>query len=648
MENRTYLWLHLTLHIIEENPSLYGRRSDVEALLEDLPDEVSAAYERILARSNSLVRTEALLRILLAAMEPLTLDEANMALTTVLAKQNSQPVLVSDMWPSEVFKNIVKDLCGLLVNFHGSKLVFMHQTAREILSHRERQGEWKGRLDMLESHRQMLLICLDALSCVDKEALGEIYTHPEFYWGELRGKGCFSGHNSRILRELETNFPLALYSTRHWIDHAKPTEMETLQEFWSFLSDDLAYEAWDALHHMLTAEHQGYKRYLVGKASPLYHASFANLPCLAKWLLKNGADINAEGYLIPTALYVAAQKGHREIMELLLEHNAGINTRSQPLVHSVFPAPTLLSNNAEIDSKIRQGGRIALLAASAQGQEDMVRLLLENGADPLLCSFGNGYSIHAASHGNHIGIVKLLLERGADANSETDIMKDTPLYIASHAGFKELATVLIEGGAHINKLSGTLGSRKAALITACMMNHLDMVELLLEKGADVNIQGADFALHCACKNDYLEMVQLLVKYGADVNIKGNYGNALAYSCSLDIVQFLIIHGADVNAKGEASNALVRASEQDHLDIVLVLIETGADVDAKGRNERHGNALFKASCEGNYEIVELLLESGADADSEEPPLNALRAAREAQWDDVTALLLQYGAQRRRSG
>ncbi|KAJ6011194.1 hypothetical protein N7451_002606 [Penicillium sp. IBT 35674x] len=647
MRNRTYLWLHLTFHIIEENPSQFSRRSDVEALLQDLPEQLSAAYEKILARSKSPARTETLLRILLAAMEPLTLDEANMALTTVLAKQDSQPVSVSDMWGPEVFKVIVKDLCGLLVNIHGSKLFFVHQTAREFLVHQERQGNWKGRLDMLGSHRQMLLACLSSLSFLDKKALGEIYTRPEFFWGELMGYGAFSAHNSRVLLKFKADFPLAWYSTRHWISHAKLVEKEALEAVMSFIENDAAYEAWDVLYCMMNGGRNGYNRFKVQVIPPLSYAASANLPCLAKRLLENGASIDAEGYQSPTALSVAAQNGHKEIVELLLENNADVNARSRVEEFPSFSGSIKLSNNTLVDSRsLRQTGTTALFAACAQGQEKIVHLLLENGADANLYSKWNDHPIHTACKGQHTGIVKLLLERGADVNAELGAIGGTPLYIASNAGFKDLAVLLIDGGAHINKLVKTYGGvHYTALMIACIKDHLNMVELLLEKGADANIQGADCALHSACEKNNLKIVQLLVRHGADVNFRREYGNSLAYTCSLEVAQFLIDNGADVNAKGVISNALVKASEKDHLDIVRVLIENGADVNAKGMEDEHGNALFKASSEGNYEVVKLLLESGADADSEEPPLNALQAARKAGWDDVTALLLQYGARRR---
>ncbi|CAG8017900.1 unnamed protein product [Penicillium olsonii] len=81
MKNRTYLWLHLTFDIIDQSPCQYGRRAAVVELLSDLPAEVSDAYEKILERSKDSIQTTTLLEIVLVAARPLTLDEANLALT---------------------------------------------------------------------------------------------------------------------------------------------------------------------------------------------------------------------------------------------------------------------------------------------------------------------------------------------------------------------------------------------------------------------------------------------------------------------------------------------------------------------------------------------------------------------------------------
>jgi ankyrin repeat domain-containing protein 50 len=126
MQHRPYLWLHLTFDIIEQSPSEYGRLSDIETLLSNLPFQVSKAYERILSRSKNQTQTKILLQIILAAARPLTLDEANIALTLALRKQRFaiHAALKSEMWPREPrnsFKSIVKNLSGLFINVYDSK-----------------------------------------------------------------------------------------------------------------------------------------------------------------------------------------------------------------------------------------------------------------------------------------------------------------------------------------------------------------------------------------------------------------------------------------------------------------------------------------------------------------------------------------------
>ncbi|OQE19230.1 hypothetical protein PENFLA_c019G00926 [Penicillium flavigenum] len=201
MENRTYLWLHLTFDIIEQSPSEYSRRSDVKELLSGLPSKVSDAYEKILDRSGNELRTKTLLEIVLAASRPLTLDEANMALIMALSKNgfDSYDSLKADLWSQDKFKSVVKNLCGLLINVYDSKLFFIHLTAREFLTDPDRSGKWKGRLNMTQSHKTMALVCLSCLS-------------------HLGGQGS--------AMEIRTRFPFAQYSAENWMHQSRPTETE--------------------------------------------------------------------------------------------------------------------------------------------------------------------------------------------------------------------------------------------------------------------------------------------------------------------------------------------------------------------------------------------------------------------------------------
>jgi hypothetical protein len=137
-----------------------------------------------------------------------------------------------------------------------------------------------------------------------------------------------------------------------------------------------------------------------------------------------------------------------------------------------------------------------------------------------------------------------------------------------------------------------------------------------EKVPDLIAQGGHYgsALQAASNNGHKEIVQLLLESGADVNAQGaSFGNALQAASDnghKEIVQLLLERGANVNAQpgGHYGNALQAASKYGHKDIVQLLLESGAHVNAQGGY--NGNALQAASDNGHKEIVHLLLERGA--------------------------------------
>jgi ankyrin repeat protein len=89
-------------------------------------------------------------------------------------------------------------------------------------------------------------------------------------------------------------------------------------------------------------------------------------------------------------------------------------------------------------------------------------------------------------------------------------------------------------------------------------------------------------------------------------------NELIYSHhdnSAELVNFLINRGADVNVKSDdATTPLMMASDNDNIDCVQILLEFGANIDIK--DEFNFTALAYALGNLNYEISELLLKNGA--------------------------------------
>ncbi|PQE33485.1 Ankyrin repeat-containing domain protein [Rutstroemia sp. NJR-2017a WRK4] len=302
MDHRTYLWLHLTIDIIKQSPSKYGRLYDVENLLSELPAEISDAYENILGRSKDEKHTEILLQIILAAAQPLTLDEANIALTLALQKEQfmSHAALQSSLWPSKNFQSTVKNLCGLFINVYDSKLSFIHQTAREFLLHPKRQGKWKGRLNMPESHSTISRPCLYYLLLPDIVTLvqDDDTNNPQY----------------PFLHYAALNWPLH-YNSQNFHDTGIGSEKEISALALSLCeSGSKRYNAWSSIYAST-----GKLYHLPPNASSLTIASYFGFKAVVQLLLATGKvePDSKDGYN-QTPLSHAAKKGHEAIVQLLL------------------------------------------------------------------------------------------------------------------------------------------------------------------------------------------------------------------------------------------------------------------------------------------------------------------------------------------
>ncbi|KAJ7249822.1 ankyrin repeat domain-containing protein [Mycena rebaudengoi] len=223
-----------------------------------------------------------------------------------------------------------------------------------------------------------------------------------------------------------------------------------------------------------------------------------------------------------------------------------------------------------------------------------------------------------------------------------DEKKGELLYVSSSFSHMEMVELLLEKGVDVNVSGWKYGN---ALQAASYHGQEAVVRLLIEKGADVSAQGGQYgnALQAASYWGHEAIVQLLIEKGADVNAQGGeYGNALQAAGHEAIVQLLIEKGADVNAQGgKYGNVLQAASYWRHEAIVQLLIEKGADVNAQGGE--YGNALQAASCRGHETIVQLLIEKGADVNAQGGKYgNVLQA--ESYWghEAIVQLLIEKGA------
>jgi ankyrin repeat protein len=165
---------------------------------------------------------------------------------------------------------------------------------------------------------------------------------------------------------------------------------------------------------------------------------------------------------------------------------------------------------------------------------------------------------------------------------------------------------------------------ETALMAACKKGNKDIVKLLLEKGADVNIRkykNNRTALMFACRSGNIDIINELLIKGAgktinDENLDGK--TVLMEECELedsrvDIVEALLLGGADIGINyeklPEGITALEYACLRSRTDIVDILLKNGARADAEKRREDNIFSLIIACNNGNLYIVKMLLERG---------------------------------------
>jgi len=281
-----------------------------------------------------------------------------------------------------------------------------------------------------------------------------------------------------------------------------------------------------------------------------------------------------------------------------------------------------------------------LNAALSKGHPDIALFLVGRGADGENRGKVDQTGLYIASSRGYAGVVRSLIDRGADLNAickgddehDGDV-KWAPLHVAIHEERRDVAILLLEGGAHTETQSSR---EKTALYMASSRGHADIVQQLIGHGADLNVKCRDRTnygygvtwtpLHAAIHNDHRDAALLLLDGGANTETWSNRDKtALSMASSrgcadINIVRQLISHSADLNAECEDWNQYDRdvkwtplhvASYDGFPLVTRMLLEHSANPNAPDNLGR--TALYFASFYGNIKVVELLLQYGADVD-----------------------------------
>jgi len=154
------------------------------------------------------------------------------------------------------------------------------------------------------------------------------------------------------------------------------------------------------------------------------------------------------------------------------------------------------------------------------------------------------------------------------------------------------------------------------LVTATDYQVIPVIEKLLDEDADVNMTLQRTALHAAAANGNLEIVELLIERGADVNLEDLHGRVPMFVALAEhqpeVARRLADADTDPNVRtADGSTLLMAAVRAQEIDLVRWALDHGTDVDAIRPEKENATALIIAARKGNPEIVSLLLARGAD-------------------------------------
>lgn len=317
--------------------------------------------------------------------------------------------------------------------------------------------------------------------------------------------------------------------------------------------------------------------------SSFHLAAFRGFTQLVKLYVDTGIDINLKNSKRDTALLWASRWGHSETVKYLLSQQAECDIENDKGSTALYwavryehldVAKLLLTSGKANPSKERLEGFVApIVLASALGNAEMVRILIQNGANPN----------HTVRNG------------------------ETPLHVASTEGHDDVLLVLLNNKANIDCQDE---NGNTSILNAVSNNRLQCIYLLGRRGADTTVRnhaGKD-VWDLAVENDDSLALRILCKTSKSHN--SPHLKAAKVGC-LDKIKIGRECGIDIASPDKSGNTLIHyAAFFDNFEIIL---EFSKAVNINKKNNVGNTALHLACSKGNLSSIQALLAEKARAD-----------------------------------
>ncbi|XP_077982185.1 ankyrin repeat and SAM domain-containing protein 6-like [Glandiceps talaboti] len=323
---------------------------------------------------------------------------------------------------------------------------------------------------------------------------------------------------------------------------------------------------------------------------------------LARFLIMRGARIDLQNSYGWTALMQASRTGNHKVVALLLQNKVDPNVKNKLGITALTIAARgghtqvvrMLLDVPGIEVSDSSQTMSPLVVAAQYGHDTVVRLLLDKGAEVNYKDERTGWSVLMVSAVNgHMTTAQILVDRGCDPN-QTNILDKTALAIAIQSGKRSREVRGYLDRKTTNKPKLELEDTKPDILEAAKSGNIRRIREVIQddpKAADTVGEDGGTPLMFAAMKGRLDIVEMLVQCGADVNRQDTASGWTAlmqatYYGKREAAKYLINQGADVNIQAKdgctAFDLAVLIDDADTTELVRLLASVGMKVNKPQR------------------------------------------------------------------